>query len=99
MPGGSVMSMPPCCGAAAGSASGTSLVVPGEARDRLLRLGGGEEVDAGLGLARHRLGEEVAEAVVEHPLGAGDRGAGGLVEHRHPFRDPGVEVVDDVVAE
>src|SRR3954451_15280436 len=99
MPGGSVMSMPPCSGAAAWSASGTSLASLREVRDRLLRLGGGEEVDAGLGLARHRLGEQVAEAVVEHPLGAGDSRAGGPVEYGHPIRDPGVEVVDDVVAE
>src|ERR1700712_5436405 len=96
MPGGSVMSMPPCSGAAASSASGTSLVSFREVRDRLLRLGCGEEVDAGLRLARHRLGEQVAEAVVEHPLGARDGGAGGAVEGGDPFRDPGVEVVDDV---
>src|SRR4051812_17742115 len=99
MPGGSVMSMPPCSAAAAWSASGTSLVSLREVRDRLLRLGCGEEVDARLGLARHRLGEQVAEAVVEHPLGAGDGGAGRAVGGGDPLRDPRVEVVDDVVAE
>ena len=93
------MSMPPCSREAARSASGTSLVSLREVRDRLLRLRRGEEVDAGLGLARHRLGQQVAEAVVEHPLGAGDGRAGGAVEGGDPFRDAGVEVVDDVVAE
>src|SRR4051812_11996728 len=99
MPGGSVMSTPPYSGPLPASASGTSLVSLCEVRDRLLRLGGGEEVDARLGLARHRLGQQVAEAVVEHPLGARDGGPGRAVEGGDPLRDPGIEVVDDVVAE
>src|SRR5215210_9593480 len=93
MPGGSVMSMRPCSAPRPPSASGTSLVPAREPLDGLLRLGGVEQVDAGERLALHRRRQQVAEALVEHPLRPRDGRGGGGVEGGGELRDGGVEAV------
>ena len=64
----------------------------GERRERRRRVGPVEELDAGALLALHGGAEQVAEAVVEHRLGARDGGARDVVEARGPGRDALVEV-------
>src|SRR5215203_2266184 len=93
MPGGSVMSMGACSAPPLPSTSGKSLVPAGEPLDGRLGLMGVEQLDARQRLALHGGRQQVAEALVEHPLRARDRGSGGEVERGDQRDDGGVEAV------
>src|SRR6188472_2579017 len=68
------------------------------------RIGAVEQLDAGTLLALHRRVEQLAEAVVEHRLGARHRRPRDLVEARRPRGDAllegrgGDDLVDEAVA-